>query len=75
MKAKMSLSVCLPTGYGKSLCYQTLLFVLTYKQARTSNSAVIVCLHSVVSDVVMLQLVLHNWCMCKQWIPGSSLWV
>ncbi len=25
---------------GKSLCYQTLPFVLTYKQAKTSNSAV-----------------------------------
>ena len=36
--------VCLPTGYGKSLCYQTLPFVLNkqVQSARTSNSAVIV---------------------------------
>ena len=36
--------VCLPTGYGKSLCYQTLPFVIGYKQhqSTTSNSAVIV---------------------------------
>ena len=36
--------VCLPTGYGKSLCYQTLPFVIGYKQHQSAarNSAVIV---------------------------------
>ncbi len=37
--------VCLPTGYGKSLCYQTLPFVMDYKSRTSkeaSNSAIIV---------------------------------
>ena len=40
--------VCLPTGYGKSLCYQTLPFVMNYKrcqtvqEAREGDSAIIV---------------------------------
>ena len=35
--------VCLPTGFGKSLCYQTLPFVLDYKGgSSTSSNAVIV---------------------------------
>ncbi len=33
--------VSLPTGYGKSLCYQTLPFVLSYKQARTSSAVIV----------------------------------
>ena len=34
--------VCLPTGYGKSLCYQTLPFVMDHKDNRTQASAVLV---------------------------------
>ena len=42
---KNSDTICLPTGYGKSLCYQTLPFILDYKhrkEARGSSSAVLV---------------------------------
>ena len=31
--------VCLPTGYGKSLCYQTLPFVMNYKRSQTVQEA------------------------------------
>ena len=31
--------VCLPTGYGKSLCYQTLPFVMDYKRSQTVQEA------------------------------------
>lgn len=35
--------VCLPTGYGKSLCYQTLPFVIDYgRSGEARNSAVLV---------------------------------
>jgi len=30
--------LCLPTGYGKSLCYQTLPFVMDYKLGRVGKS-------------------------------------
>ena len=35
--------MCLPTGYGKNFCYQTLPFLKDYKNvSKTSNSAVVV---------------------------------
>ena len=34
--------VCLPTGYGNSLCYQTLPFVMDHKDNRAQASAVLV---------------------------------
>jgi len=30
--------LCLPTGYGKSLCYQTLPFVMDFKLSRSGNN-------------------------------------
>ena len=51
--------VCLPTGYGKSLCYQTLPFVMDYKhrvegiqQARASAVLVVSPLITLMEDQV-----------------------
>ena len=42
--------VCLPTGYGKSLCYQTLPFIMDHKNSRSSHTSAVI----VVSPLIAL---------------------
>ena len=44
IKTRRNVFVCLPTGYGKSLYYQTLLFVMEHELGG-DRSVIIVSLH------------------------------